>query len=164
MSLAAGAPQWLVLLLVGLLLIAAIEDAIRLRISNLTCLAILVAGIVAMLLAGPERAMWQNVVVFLGLLIAGTPLFAANKMGGGDIKLLAATGFWFDLQGALMMLVAVLIAGGMLAIFLIGLRRFKGSSQGKQKSSVGKPRGVIPYGVAISAGTIFTVSLAPAWA
>ena len=34
-----------------------------------------------MALVGPTPALWQNFVVFVGLLVAGTPLFAAGKMG-----------------------------------------------------------------------------------
>lgn len=160
MNLAAMAPQWLVLLLVGLLIVAAIEDAVRLRISNLTCFAILAAGLVAIWVVGPERALWQNVVVLVGMLVVGTPLFAAGKMGGGDIKLLAATGLWFDLQGAFLMLVSVLIAGGILAMFLIGLRMSMGTAHAKGGTRLFKRGGVIPYGIAIAAGAIIGISFA----
>lgn len=163
MNLVAVAPVWLILLLIGLLLAAAVEDAIRFRISNLTCLAILVAGVAGMWLAGPESALWQNFAAFVGLLIVGTPLFAAKKMGGGDIKLLAATGIWFDLQGAIILLAAVLIAGGVLAIILIGLRRSRRRADGGERPKLAKSGGVIPYGVAISAGAIFSVALARSW-
>ena len=163
MNLAIAAPQWLTLLLVGLLLAAAIEDAISLHISNLTCLAIFVAGIVAMWLAGPQTDLWQNAIVFVGLLAIGTPLFAAGKMGGGDIKLLAVTGLWFDLAGASVLLASVLIAGGILAIFLIWLRRLEWSVRASEKSKLLKRGAGIPYGVAISAGAIFTISLAIGW-
>jgi prepilin peptidase CpaA len=163
MNLAALAPQWLVVLLVVLLLGAAVEDTIRLRISNLTCIAIFAAGIAAMALVGPTLALWQNFVVFVGLLVAGTPLFAAGKMGGGDIKLLAATGLWFDLQGALLVLMCVLIAGGILAILLIAFRSWRRSAQTKEGVKLRKRGGVIPYGVAICAGGIFGISLAAGW-
>lgn len=163
MNLVALASDWLVLLLIGLLLAAAVEDAIRLRISNLTCLAILAAGLGAMWLIGPGSQLWQNLVVFVGFLVVGTPLFAAKKMGGGDIKLLAVTGIWFDLQGAIILLASVLIAGGALAILLIGLRRFRRRVDGKEKPRISSSSGVIPYGVAISAGAIFSIALARSW-
>lgn len=164
MSLAALAPQWLTLLLAGLLLAAAIEDAVRLRISNLTCLAIFGAGVIALWLTGIQAAVWQNIIVCVALLIAGTPLFAFGKMGGGDIKLIAVTGFWFDLQGALILVASVLIAGGILAIFLIGFRRLKRSVTAEVRPEAPKRGGVIPYGVAISAGAMFSISLATPWA
>jgi prepilin peptidase CpaA len=160
MNLPAIAPQWLVALLFAMLIAAAVEDAFRLRISNLTCIGIFLAGIAAIAIAGPERALWQNLVVFIAILAVGTPLFTAGKMGGGDIKLLAVTGLWFDLQGALLLLVCVLIAGGLLAMFLIGVRRSLWSAQAAPGAKVLKRGGVIPYGVAISAGAIFSIALA----
>ena len=54
------------------------------------------AAVVAAVMAGPELALWQNLVVFLALLAVGTPMFAAGKLGGGDVKLLAAVGLWFS--------------------------------------------------------------------
>ena len=101
MNLAAEAPQWLALIVAVLLLAAAIEDAVRLRISNLIVLLVLVASVVAVAIAGPELALWKNLVVFLALLAIGTPMFATGKLGGGDVKLLAAVGLWFDFAGAL---------------------------------------------------------------
>ena len=96
MNLAAEAPQWLALIVTVLLVAAAAEDAVRLRISNLIVLLVLVGAIVAVVVAGPELALWKNFVVFLALLAIGTPMFAAGKLGGGDVKLLAAVGLWFD--------------------------------------------------------------------
>ena len=163
MNLAAEAPHWLALLLVALLVAAALEDAIRLRISNLTCVAILAGAIVAMWLAGLEIRLWQNALVFIGLLAIGTPLFAAGKMGGGDVKLFAVTGLWFHLQAALLFLVSVLIAGGILALLLIALRQLGWSDRARGRWKLLKRGGGIPYGVAISAGSILTVSLARGW-
>ena len=163
MNLAAEAPQWLALLLVALLVVAAVEDAVRLRISNWTCLAILVAALVAIALVGPQVALWQNALVFIGLLAVGTPLFAAGKMGGGDIKLLAVTGLWYHLTGALLMLATVMIAGGILALGIIGVRTINWSDRARGRSKLLKRGGGIPYGVAISAGAIITLALARGW-
>ena len=107
-----------------LLVAAAAEDAARLRISNVLCVAILAAAFVTIAIAGPERALWQNVVVFGTLLIVGTALFAAGRLGGGDVKLLAATGLWFDIRGGAVMLVSVLLAGGVLALVILAFRLF----------------------------------------
>lgn len=164
MNLAALAPHWLVLVLVALLLLAAVEDAMRLRISNPTCLAILGAGVAAVITAGPQLGLWQNFLVLGGLLAVGTALFAAGKMGGGDIKLLAATGAWFDLQGALLLVTAVLIAGGLLATLLIGLRTVTRGGAQNGGVKLRQRAAAIPYGVAIAAGAIFSISLARAWA
>ena len=122
MNLVVLAPQWLALVFSALLIAAAAQDAVRLRISNVTVLLVIVAAIVAAIIVGPELSLWQNFAVFAGLLAIGTPMFAAGKLGGGDVKLLAATGLWFDLSGALWMLLDVVLAGGAVAILIIALR------------------------------------------
>jgi prepilin peptidase CpaA len=145
MNLIPNSPTWLVLLLCAALLAAAAEDFVRLRISNLTCAAVLILALIAMGISGFPLALWQNVVVFAVLLALGIPLFAAGKMGGGDVKLLACLGLWVDLRDGLWLLASVLLAGGILALVYILVRLARGA--GRDKKSKG-----IPYGIAIAAG------------
>lgn len=159
MNLAAEAPQWLALILAILLVAAAVEDAVRLRISNVTVLLVLVGAVVAALVVGPELRLWQNLVVFLVLLAIGTPLFAAGKLGGGDVKLLAAAGLWFDLSGALWLLLAVALAGGVLALLVLVVRSLGWSEEIRRRVVVLRPGGGIPYGVAIAAGALIAMAL-----
>lgn len=151
MNLAATAPTWLLLLFAFLLVAAAAEDAWRLRISNLTSLLILVAAITAAMLIGPQLALWQNATTFVILLALGIPIFAAGKVGGGDVKLIAACGAWFDLRSGAVMLITVLLSGGILALLVLAKRAFgsRGEDRRDAKSSAG-----IPYGVAIACGTL----------
>ena len=150
MNLVPTAPSWLLIILGLLLAAAAIEDAVRLRISNLTCLGVLVGALVAMALAGFDLRLWQNAANFAVLLAVGTPLFATGKIGGGDVKLLAALGLWFNLSGALWLIVAVFLAGGVFALLFILFRLLTGRKYGREKRG-----GVIPYGLAIVAGALF---------
>ena len=159
MNLAGEAPQWLALIVAVLLVAAAAEDAVRLRISNLIVLLVLIGAIVAAVVAGPELALWKNFVVFLALLAIGTPMFAVGKLGGGDVKLLAAVGLWFDFTGALWMILAVVLAGGLLAILVLILRAFGWSDDIRRRVVLLRPRGGIPYGVAIAAGAIIAMTL-----
>lgn len=159
MNLAIGAPTWLAMLFAALLVVAALEDVWRLRISNWICATIIVAAFVAVVVAGPVADLWQNVVVFGGLLAVGTPLFAYGKMGGGDVKLLAATGLWFDLAGAGRMIVAVMLAGGVVAIVVLILRAFKWRPEARQRVAILRIKGGIPYGVAIAGGALATLAL-----
>lgn len=159
MSLAAGAPQWLALVLALLLLAAAAEDAARLRISNLTVGLVLIAAIAAAVIAGPELGLWQNAAVFAALLALGTPLFAAGKLGGGDVKLLAATGLWFDIEGAGWMLLYVFLTGGVLALAIIAARALRWSERVRQRVAVLRPKSGIPYGIAIAAGALIAIAL-----
>ena len=149
MNLIPTAPTWLLIVLGLLLAAAAIEDSIRLRISNITCVGVALAAIVAMALAGFELRLWQNAVNFVALMAVGTMLFASGKVGGGDVKLLAAVSLWFDLGGGIRMLAAVLIAGGFFALLFIGYRLATGRKTGRRSG------GKIPYGLAIVAGVLF---------
>lgn len=159
MNLATEAPQWLALILAILLVVAAAEDAARLRISNVTVLLVLVCAVAAAAVAGPEVGLWQNLVVFLALLAVGTPMFAAGKLGGGDVKLLAATGLWFDFRGALWMLIMVALAGGVLALVVLILRMIGWSEGLRQKVVLLRPKAGIPYGVAIAAGSLIAIAV-----
>ena len=163
MNLLILSPVWLAWLFAGLMTAAAIQDAVQLKISNLICLGVLIAALVAMWLAGPEIALWQNFAVLIALLIVGTPLFASGKMGGGDVKLLAAAGLWFDLRGALAMLLWVLIAGGLLAILILLIRQVGWSDGARGRVHLLKRGGGIPYGVAIAAGTLLAGSAMRSW-
>ena len=159
MNLAVDAPQWAALLFTVLLLAAAAEDAVRLRISNITVLLVIVAAVIAAVVVGPALALWQNLAVFAALLAAGTPMFAAGKLGGGDVKLLAAVGLWFDLKGALWMLLDVVLAGGAVAILIIALRSLGWSEKIRRRAVILRPGSGIPYGVAIAAGALIAMGL-----
>jgi prepilin peptidase CpaA len=157
MNLAQLAPVWLVAILSLLLLGAAADDGWRLRISNIFPIAIIAGAVAGALLAGPNLALWQNLLMFAALLAVGTFLFSAGMLGGGDVKLLAACGLWFNLSSGWKMLVAVAIAGGLLAILLISIRPLIGKPSATW--ILLRPRGGIPYGIAIAAGTATLVAM-----
>jgi prepilin peptidase CpaA len=159
MNLIAAAPFWLVTVLAVLLFAAAVQDAAQLRISNVIVALVFAAALVAIAVVGPELRLWQNLAVFAGLLAVGVPIFAAGKLGGGDVKLFAATGLWFDVAGAFQMLVAVLIAGGLLAMLVIALRLFGWSEAARARVVMLRPKAGIPYAVAIAAGALLTIAL-----
>lgn len=154
MNLMAVAPAWLIWCLVAVLIAAAVEDAVRLRIRNLTCGLVAAGALVAMAATGPSLSLWQNFLVFALILSLGTGAFVAGLFGGGDVKLLATIGLWLDLRGGLLMVAAVLVSGGIVAIgyLTIGLlrRRPKAPSNSRR----------VPYGVAIALGALLSLFLA----
>ena len=158
MNLAADAPLWLAMVLALLLIAGAVEDTLRLRISNITCGLTATAALVAMGVVGFEPEVWQNFAIFAALMAVGTILFAAGKLGGGDVKLFAATGLWFDLTGALTMLICVLLAGGVLALLVLGLRMFAWSETARGRVPMLNAGAGVPYGVAIAAGSLVAVA------
>ena len=126
MNLITYAPLWLAALTAIALLAGAAEDMIRLRISNVTVLIVLAAAIAAMAFAGFPGALWQNALVFLGILVLGTLAFSRELLGGGDVKLLAATGLWVGFDAAPWLLAAIFLAGGVVAVGYIIVRKMRG--------------------------------------
>jgi prepilin peptidase CpaA len=157
MNLALTAPDWLAWALGALLVAAAAEDAYRLRISNIISIALLVLALVAMAVVGFSISLWENGVVFAAILAIGTFLFGRGWLGGGDVKLLASLGLWFDLEGALRLVLSVLIAGGVLALVILALRMVTGGKGNHPIAVLNKGAG-IPYGIAIAAGALITLS------
>lgn len=156
------APDWAVIILMALLAAAAIQDIAQLKISNLLSAGVLILAVVVMIVVGPEGRLWENLVVFVATLAVGTLLFSRNVLGGGDVKLLAATALWFHLGGALRFFVSVAIAGGLLALIIILIRQFNWSDAAKQRYAVLRRRGGIPYGVAIAAGAALSILMVQA--
>jgi prepilin peptidase CpaA len=154
MNLVVGAPNWLLALLVVVLAAAAIEDVMRLRISNWTVTAVLIVTIVAMLVQGFPPLLWQNAVIFVCVLALGTFAFGQGLAGGGDVKLLALLSLWVSFSGIGPLLAAIFIAGGVLALVAIVIRLLK---RDRRTERMGK--GKIPYGLAIAAGALFTFAL-----
>lgn len=155
----AEAPLWCLLLVAALLGAAAIEDAVRLRISNVTSGGVLLTGIVAAIIVGLQWPLWQNLAVFAGLLALGTALFSTGKLGGGDVKLLAAAGIWFTISGAIKLIVLVTLAGGLLALLVILARTLAPRAAGRERPHILVPGSGIPYGVAIAAGALLALYL-----
>jgi prepilin peptidase CpaA len=151
MNLIAEAPVWLTALLLLALLAAAIEDAVRLRISNLTCAVVFLAAILGMALQGFSTELWQNGVVFLVLLITGTFAFGRGWVGGGDVKLLAALGLWVNFEGAGLLFSAIFICGGVLAAIYLIARRVRARESPREQSRN------LPYGVAVALGVLISL-------
>lgn len=143
---------WILLGLFWLLLaVAAISDLRSLRISNMISLATLAAAVALLLFvrsdAGPW---WQHLASFTIMLAIGFGLFSVGWIGGGDAKFAAAAAALFDLSELAYYVLATTLAGALVTIVLMLLRRL---SLGGNSSWKGLARGrSIPYGVAIAIG------------
>jgi prepilin peptidase CpaA len=153
MNLISLAPLWLLALLAGVLAAAAIEDAVRYRISNMFPIGVLAGAFVAAAVHGPSLDLWQNAVVLLAILALGTAAFAAGLLGGGDVKLFAAVGLWLDLRSAITLVALVFVAGGLLALAYLGVRLARGRGLDRKRR--------VPYGIAIGVGAIALIILDP---
>lgn len=153
MNLFATSPDWLIWLLLFVLLTAAIQDSVQLKISNILVGAVLLMAIAAMLISGPVMAVWQNFAALALVLSIGTILFSKGILGGGDVKLLASVLLWADGFTAFKLISAIFICGGILALLIITLRLVAPASA-LQRVIVLRPKSGIPYGIAIAAGAM----------
>ena len=129
---------------------AAISDLRSLSISNTIVLATLGAATALWLVRPEAGAWWQHLAAFAIMLGIGFALFSASWMGGADAKLAAAAAIAFDLQELVWFAVATALAGGVLTLLLLLIRRVM---PGHQRRWLGLTAGKsVPYGVAIAAG------------
>jgi prepilin peptidase CpaA len=136
------------------LVAAVIEDASRLRISNITCAAVVVEALAAIAFEGFSTVLWQNGVALLCVLLVGTVAFAARLLGGGDVKLLAGVALWVDLKHLIWLVAAVFIAGGLVAVAYLSTRLVTTGVAGVRQNDRR-----IPYGIAIAAGAVLVFAL-----
>ena len=85
------------------------------------------------------------------LLLIGFGLFAFGHIGGGDVKLLAASALWAGPELILAFLLLTAMAGGLLSAALLVQNRY-GWVLGFASGDEGA---VVPYGVALAAGGLF---------
>lgn len=158
----------LLVLCAALLLFAAVHDVIARTIPDVVPLGILAAGLVLHLISGH---ILLPLAVTVGVAAVCGMLYWLRVMGGGDVKLLVAIA-WLLPPGAVpVALLAIALAGGVLAaLFLVLQPRLRGRNLGPAGRSAPLLRrayaaelwrirrgGPLPYAVAISAGTLFTM-------
>ncbi len=144
---------------------AAVFDTWKFVIPNAIAVALVVLFIATALLL-PFEMTWMEWLSHVGaaaaVFIGGAVLYAFNKMGGGDVKLLTAVAFWAGFEHLVELLLYVAIAGGVLAIGLIVTRKII-MSLGAASTNLAKvklPRILIdgeavPYGLAIAPIAIY---------
>ena len=138
-----------------LLTIGAASDLLRYLIPNWISLALAALSIPALLLAGIDLAglLWHLAV---GLAVFGLTsiLFFRGMIGGGDVKLLAAVSCWTGWPLVVPFIIYTAIAGGLLTLTLLVLRRVvhKYNTSPESLSPLFSPSSGIPYGAAIATG------------
>ena len=94
------------------------------------------------------------------VLLVGIGLFVMNVLGGGDVKVLAAAAVWSGFSGLFALLFWVALAGGVLALTLVLFRAVAMPERCQSLRWFARLHGEagVPYGVAISFGTLFSLS------
>lgn len=152
---------------------AVFSDCRRLIIPNWTSIVIAAAFLPAAMASGLGFSMtaWHY-GVGAGLFAAGLFLFAWGLMGGGDVKLLAATGVWVGWTDLWPFIFLTAVLGGVLAIciYFAGklLKTFPFLASIAWMKEDGGKKQPIPYGVAIGLAALIMFSKNPvlpkAWA
>jgi prepilin peptidase CpaA len=156
----------LVLVFPALVIVGAVKDALSYTIPNWISLALVAAFPAAALAVGlPPAAMAAHLAAGAGVLAVGMLLFARGWLGGGDAKLLSAAVLWMGWPAALIFLLKVALAGGLLALTLKTVR--SGAMRPlmllgpKWVVRLSEPGRNVPYGVAIAAGALWALSDGP---
>jgi prepilin peptidase CpaA len=154
---------------VGLLLVAALADITARIIPDSIAVGVAVLGIAGRSLAGlPGLA--ASVAAALLLFVALLFLHARGLMGGGDVKLATATSLGLPIDLTYRFVVVTALAGGLLALIYIVLRRLvrdaprppaRGAWLVRRVLAAEHwriaRRGSLPYGVAIASGGICAI-------
>ena len=144
-----------------LMLIAAWTDVMKFTIPNWIPAVLIAAWAVSAPFLGLS---WSEAglsgVVFAVTLGLGMALWAPGWLGGGDVKLIAAGALWFGWPDVMVFVLGAALAGGILAVALLALRRvvpvlpLSPEVIGKTALADGAPA---PYAVAIAAGALFAL-------
>lgn len=140
-----------------LLLAAAVTDIRTRKIPN-----VIPAGIVILFFAAavalPDLNWLGATATAAAVFVFGAVLFATGKVGGGDVKLMAATALWAGASGIVPLLVVTALAGGVLAIIQLAPTVLNHLAMlvrpGFHTTATFRS---LPYGVAIAAGGAFTI-------
>ncbi len=153
----------------ALVILGAVSDLASYRIPNWISLGLL-AGFAAAALAGLSAgvspgALGPSLAVGAGALALGVIMFALRWIGGGDAKLFAAAALWLGWPALPAYLVFTALAGGALAVLLMGLRSalvrpllLSGPAWFVRLADPGES---VPYGVAIAVGALAAFPTAP---
>lgn len=136
------------------------------RIPNWLTVAGMALGLGAAFIEEWLPGLWKSL---LGLIIAGgvfLPFCLMGVVGGGDMKLMAATGAIVGYPLVLRVLTDTCMAGGLLAVAIMAwngilFTTFANAFRilfGMPRANRGLKRPpMVPYGIAIAAGTLYSV-------
>jgi len=150
------------LLYPAVLVAAAISDILWLRIPNWLSIFLVAWFVVFALVTGMAfDAIALRMGVGAAVLFCGFGLYSFGLLGGGDVKLIAASAIWVGAGELMMFLLVVAICGGILAAAVFFARRIYLPTPGWLLEKQWFARLItdgngIPYAVAICAGGLIT--------
>jgi prepilin peptidase CpaA len=147
------------------LVLAGISDFRTLRIPNYLTVALAAAFPLAALAAGQPVDWLSHIEAGLLVFAGGAVLFAFGTMGGGDVKLLAATALWAGLGQVMPLLAMVAIVGGVFALVMLALRHPLAQTailaSLRRIPDFAQKRMPIPYGIPIAIAGLLMAPMLP---
>ena len=151
---------------VVLLLVAAGHDVMVRTVPNALAGAIALAGLVAQIAGG---TLLSGLPAALLVFVLAALAWRRGWMGGGDVKLLGATALLVPPELVPLLVVAVALSGGVLALpYLLARRRIAGPPAFRPLGLLSRAwraerwrlrrGGPMPYAVAIASGALFVFS------
>lgn len=148
----------LTLIFAGAMIIASWRDLTSMTIPNMVSVVLFLSFWILAPLAGLEwKSIGMHALGGLACFAVGVVFFAVGWMGGGDVKLLGATAFWWAPTELAHYLLYTAMFGGALAVILLGARRIPASLLGGIPDWTDKllrEETNMPYGLALSASAL----------
>ena len=146
-----------------LLATAAWQDLRTMRIADTVSLAIVgIFGVWALSGLGDGNTTLSNIGLAAGCAVAvfaiGALGFAVGVLGGGDVKLLAASSLFAGPALLPEFLMVTALAGGVLGLATLAGARIGPAASAGDASVAGRLRGGLPYGPAIAAGGLWAAA------
>jgi prepilin peptidase CpaA len=150
----------------GLLLLACWQDVATRTLPEGVNIAVALIGVgLHLAFGGLVAALVAGIFVFA----FGFALWWLGAIGGGDVKLLAACALLVGAPGVPVLLLAMALAGGLLSVAYLAGRRWPPARLPRSAGLAARVwrtearrlgrGGPLPYGLAIAAGTLFTLAL-----
>lgn len=145
---------------------AAATDLVRRRVPNTVTVFVLLSGLVVTALNGGVLAPLSGLAASALVVLALYRPWSAGGIGGGDVKLAAATAVWVGLGGLPWFALATALAGGMVALACYAVAGKAARADMRANLTLAVVRGElpevathkthvsVPYAVAIVAGAV----------
>lgn len=142
---------------------AAYDDFKTLKISNKFSISIVASyfGVVTLLMMfsvdAPLPSLSSSLLAALLMFLITFVLFATKLLGAADSKIATAVSLWLGMQGLVPFLVYMTVAGGVLAIISLVLRKTKklqGYKDSEWIKQINQGHSRVPYGIAIAIGVL----------
>lgn len=150
----------MVAIFVSAMLCAAFKDATTMTIPNWISLFLIGGFFILIPFIWPGWSEFgTHIMVGMAFFFAGFAMFAFGWLGGGDAKLMAATGLWWQWPDAtLYILYTTLIGAGLALILIIGRRYLPARVlTASWAHKMFKDEKKMPYGLALAGGGLLTL-------